>query len=257
MVVQLVGLALTLLIVCSTSESASAQTALPLGAPQQEKLTSENPAEYTVVAKTAGLLAVAVSGDGDLAFQVVDEDGQALPEGSVDRDLNGNDGHEMLSMVLTEPGTYKVRVRAQGGGSSTFQIGGSWLAFPAFAVASPDPDRRPRGAKSIVMGKAHEDSLNSESGDTWDWFVMKPAQAGTLAIVTRPLGDGDADLVLEIYVDGDFSKPAGRSDQDLQGNSANESVTLNVTAGQSVHVKVTGAFSRVNTKYRVSSSLIP
>jgi hypothetical protein len=24
-----------------------------------------------------------------------------------------------------------------------------------------------------------------------------------------------------------------------------------------VHVKVTGAFSRVNTKYRVSSSLIP
>jgi hypothetical protein len=162
----------------------------------------------------------------------------------------------MVSLLLPEPGSYKVRVRAQGG-SSTFQIGGSWLAFPAFAVASPDPDRRPRGAKSLVMCKAHEDTLSSESGDSWDWFVMKPAEAGTLAIVTRPLGDGDADLVLEVYADGDFNKPAGRSDQDLQGNSANESVTVNVTAGQPVHIKVAGAFSRVNTKYRVSSSLIP
>src|SRR5262245_50293539 len=255
MVVQLVGLALALLIV-ATSGTASAQTPLPLGAPQQGKVTSESPAEYTVVAKTAGLLAVAVSGDGDLAIQVADEDGQTLPEGSADRDLNGKNGHEMLSLLLPEPGTYKVRVRAQGG-SSTFQVGGSWLAFPAFAMASPDPDRRPRSAKAIVMGKPHEDTLNSESGDGWDWFVMKPAQAGTLAIVTRPLGDGDADLVLEVYTDADFSKPAGRSDQDLQGNSANESVTINVTAGQQVHVKVAGAFSRINTKYRLSSSLIP
>jgi len=255
MIAQLAGLALALLVIV-TSGTAWAQTALPLGTPQQGKVTSESPSEYTVVAKTAGLLAVAISGDGDLAFQVTDEDGQTLPEGTVDRDLNGNNGHEMVSLLLPEPGTYKVRVRAQGG-SSTFQIGGSWLAFPAFAVASPDPDRRPRGAKAIVMGKAHEDALNSESGDGWDWFIMKPAQAGTLAIVTRPLGDGDADLVLEVYTDGDFTKPAGRSDQDLQGNSANESVTINVTAGQQVHVKVAGAFSRVNTKYRVSSSLIP
>ena len=255
MIAQLAGLALALLVIV-TSGTAWAQTTLPLGTPQQGKVTSESPSEYTVVAKTAGLLAVAISGDGDLAFQVTDEDGQTLPEGTVDRDLNGNNGHEMVSLLLPEPGTYKVRVRAQGG-SSTFQIGGSWLAFPAFAVASPDPDRRPRGAKAIVMGKAHEDALNSESGDGWDWFIMKPAQAGTLAIVTRPLGDGDADLVLEVYTDGDFTKPAGRSDQDLQGNSANESVTINVTAGQQVHVKVAGAFSRVNTKYRVSSSLIP
>jgi hypothetical protein len=256
MAVQLVGLALTLLLVLGAAQNASGQTALPLGTPQQGKVTSENPTEYTVIAKTAGLLAVALSGDGDLAFQVTDEDGQTLPDGNVDRDLNGNDGHEMVSLLLPEAGTYKVRVRAQSG-SSTFQIGGSWLAFPAFAVASPDPDRRPRNARSIVMGKAHEDALNSEGGDTWDWLVMKPAQAGTLAIVTRQLGEGDADLVLEVYLDGDFSKPAGRSDQDLQGNSANESVTINVNAGQPVHVKVAGAFSRVNTKYRLSSSLIP
>lgn len=256
MAVQLVGLALTLLLVMGATQRASAQTALPLGTSQPGKVSSENPTEYSVVAKTAGLLAVAIAGEGDLAFQVTDEDGQTLPEGNIDRDLNGNEGHETVALILPEAGTYKVRVRAQSG-SSTFQIGGSWIPQPAYAMASPDPDRRPRTARSIVMGKAHEDALNSEGGDMWDWFVMKPAQAGTLAIVTRLLGEGDADLVLEVYTDNDFSKPAGRSDQDLQGNSANESVTVNVNAGQPVHVKVSGAFSRVTTKYRLSSSLIP
>ncbi len=235
----------------------AAQTALPLGTPQQGKVSSESPVEYTVVAKTAGLLGVALQGDGDLAFSVADEDGQTLPDGNVDRDLNGSEGTEMVSLLIPEPGTYKVRVRVQGGSASTFTIGGSWLAFPPFARASSDPDRRPRQARAIVVGKAHEDSLNSEAGDSWDWFVLKPAQAGTLAIVTRRLGDGDSDLVLEVYADGDFSKPTDRSDQDLQGNNANESVTVNVNAGQAVHVKVAGTFGRTNTKYRLSSSLIP
>jgi uncharacterized protein YfaP (DUF2135 family) len=234
-----------------------AQTALPLGTPQQGKVSSEAPTEYTFAAKTAGLLGVAVQGDGDLAFSVTDEDGQQLPDGNVDRDLNGSEGTEMVSMLISEPGTYKVRVRVQGGSSATFSIGGSWLSFPPFARASSDPDRRPRSAHSIVVGKAHEDALDSESGDLWDWFVMKPAQAGTLAIVTRRVGEGDSDLVLEVYLDGNFASPADRSDQDLQGNNANESVTVNVNAGQAVHVKVAGAFSRVSTKYRVSSSLIP
>ena len=99
--------------------------------------------------------------------------------------------------------------------------------------------------------------MSSESGDNWDRFVLKPAQAGTLAIVTRLVGTDQADLVLEVYLDNDFTKPADRSDQDLQGNSANESVTANVNAGQPVHVKVAGTFSRINTKYRLSSSVIP
>lgn len=237
--------------------SAWAQAALPLGTPQQGKVASDTPTEYTFVAKTAGLLGVAVQGDGDLAFSVTDEDGQQLPDGNVDRDLNGSEGTEMISMLISEPGTYKVRVRVQGASAATYSIGGSWLSFPPFARASSDPDRRPRTARPLVVGKAHEDSLDSESGDLWDWFVMKPAQAGTLAIVTRRVGEGDSDLVLEVYLDSNFAQPADRSDQDLQGNNANESVTVNVNAGQVVHVKVAGAFSRVNTKYRVSSSLIP
>jgi hypothetical protein len=257
MVFELRRFALAIVVVVSLPLAAAAQSPLPLGAPQQGKVSSDNPVEYTVVAKTAGLLGIAVQGEGDLAFQVTDEDGQTLPDGNVDRDLNGSEGTEMVSMLIPEPGTYKVRVRVQGNATSTFTIGGSWLSFPPFARASSDPDRRPRSARSLVIGKAHEDSLNSEAGDLWDWFVMKASQSGTLAIVTRRVGDGDSDLVLEVYLNNDFSKPADRSDQDLQGNNANESVTVNVDAGQVVHVKVAGTFSRTNTKYRVSSSLIP
>ena len=54
---------------------------------------------------------VAVQGTSDLSLQLVDEDGQVMPDGSTDRDLNGNEGTELLSVTLTEPGAYRVRVR--------------------------------------------------------------------------------------------------------------------------------------------------
>jgi hypothetical protein len=86
---------------------------------------------------------------------------------------------------------------------------------------------------------------------------MKSAQAGTLVIVTRRVGEGDTDLVLEAYLDSNFSQPAQRSDQDLQGNNASESVTLQVNAGQVVHIKGSANFSNAATKYRLSSNLVP
>jgi hypothetical protein len=244
-------------LVLALAVSASAQGPLPLGKMEQGKVGAGAPAEYTLVAKTAGVLVAAVRGDGDLVLQVTDEDGQVLPDGTADRDMNGSEGTEMVSMMIPEPGTYRVRVRLQGGSNATFQINGSWLAFAPFASASSDPDRRPSSAKAVKSGEAIEDTLNSEAGDMWDWFVMKPSQSGTLAVVTRRVGESDTDLVLEVYLDGKYAEPADRSDQDLQGDNANESVTVGVKAGQTVHVKVSTAFGRANTRYRLSSSVIP
>jgi hypothetical protein len=233
---------------------ALAQTPLPADAPAQGTATSDNPAEYTFVAKSAGVLAVAVQGTGDLALTLLDEDGQTVPEGTSDRDLNGSDGTELMSVTVGQPGTYRVRVRVQGSGSSTFQIGSSFLTFPPFARPA-DPDRRPGQARAIVVGKPFDDSLDPAAGDGWDWFVFKAARAGSLALVIRPLANTEADLILEVYTGGNFAQSADRSDQDMQGNSSNESVTVNVAAGDSVHVKVINQSSRAG-KYRLSSSLI-
>ena len=97
---------------------ALAQTALPLGAPASGKATDDAPAEYTFVAKSAGVLSAAVQGSGDLALQLVDEDGQTVPDGTTDRDMNGSSGTELLSATIGEAGTYTVRVRVQGGDRS-------------------------------------------------------------------------------------------------------------------------------------------
>jgi hypothetical protein len=238
----------------AATASAQSPAPLPMGAPAQGKVDSE-PAEYAVVAKSAGVLSVAVQGSGDIALQLVDEDGQVLPEGSTDRDLNGSEGTELLSTTITEPGAYRLRVRASGNGS-TFQIAGSFLAFPAFQRPG-DPDRRPASAKALQVGKAVEDGLDPAAGDNWDWWVLKSAQAGTLTVVTRQVGTGDApDIVLEVYTEGDYATAKDRSDQDLQSNSANESATVQVAAGQAVHVKVLSNFSRA-AKYRLSSGLAP
>lgn len=246
------GLALAL----SAPLGAQPPAALPMGAPAQATVTDDRPAEFRVAAKTAGVLSVAVQGTGDLALQLVDDDGQVLPEGSADRDLTGNEGMELLSTTITEPGSYRVRVRLQGGNSSTFTIAGAFLTFPAFQRPG-DPDRRPGAARAIAVGKPIEDSLDPANGDSWDWYVLKAAEEGTLTVVTRQVGNGDApDLVLEVYTGGEFGSAQDRSDQDLQSNSASESVTVQVKAGEAVHVRVSGNFSSA-AKYRLSSSLAP
>jgi hypothetical protein len=244
-----------LLLALAVPAAAQAPTPLPLTGSAQGTVADEA-TEYTLTAKSAGVLTVAVQGTGDLALQLVDEDGQVLPDGTADRDMNGNEGTELLSARLTEAGAYRVRVRLQGGSSATFTIAATYLAFPAFQRAG-DPDRRPALAKAAPVGKPLDDALDPENGDVWDWFVLKPTQDGTLTVVTRPSGQGDPpDLQLEIFTDGKFSEPADRSDQDMQSNSANESVSVNVRAGQAVHVKVTSNFSR-GGRYRLSSSLAP
>jgi hypothetical protein len=247
--------ACALLALVVTASTALAQPALPTGM-QKATLSSEKPAEYTFAAKTAGVLTIAINGEGDLAFAVTDADGQTLPDANIDRDLNGNSGLEMASVLIPEPGSYRVRVRLQGGSSSSFQISTTWLSFAALARENTDADSKPSGARRLDVAKPHEDALAAEAGDLWDWFSLQAPEAGTMVIVTRAVGES-GDLVLEAYLDGKFGEAVERSDQDLQGDSANESVTIAVTKGQTVHVKVSGAYGRPSVKYRISSSLIP
>jgi hypothetical protein len=232
-----------------------AQTPLPLDNPASGKAADGKPAVYQLVAKTAGVLTVAVQGSGDLVLVAADEDGQALPDGSSDRDFNGSQGTEQLAVTITEPGIYQVIVRLQGGSESTFQIAGAWLPFPAFARATSDPDRRPGQARALKIGQAHEDGLDRNGGDAWDWFVFKVAQAGTLVVVTRPVGSDTPDLVLEAFLKESFSQAEERSDQDMQGNSAQESVSVNVAASETVHIKVATISSQAG-KYRISSNIV-
>lgn len=233
----------------------AAQTALPLGKMQAGKTTSDKPSEYRVKAESAGVLTVAVQGEGDLVLVVLDADGQPVPDGRSDRDLGGNTGTEMVTVTLGEAGEYRVRVVTQmGSATSSYQLAASWMPFPPFARPA-DSDGRPGTARAVKVGEAVEDALDGAAGDLADWYALRPATDGTLVVVTRPVGDG-GDLVLEAFLDGEFGQAAARSDQDLQGNSASESVSVNVRAGQTVHVRVSGAFSSVQAQYRLSSSLM-
>lgn len=232
-----------------------AGTALPIGKTEAGQATNTTPASYQFKAATAGVLTVAVVGEGDVEIVITDEDGQAVQDGTQDRDLFGSTGTEQASVTFTEPGAYRVQVRVVDGQSSKFQIGASWISMPTLARPS-DPDKRPGQARALDVGKTHEDSIDTDKGDPWDWFVYTPAQAGTLTIILRPVSKESFDLTLETYTSGDFTKPTASSDQDLQGHAANESISIDVPAGQKVFVKVYAGFGSATGKYRLSSSLI-
>jgi len=234
---------------------ARAQTALPMGAPERGAATGEQPAAYAVKLDTAGVLTVAVQGGDDLVLQLTDADGQALPEGLSDQDLQGSTGTEVMSVTIARPGEYRVLVSLYGSGTSQFEIAGSFLSFPPFERPE-DPDGRPSTATALTIGEAHEDSLDTTAGDAWDWFVFTPAADATLAVATRAAAGVQIDLQLDVYVGGSFDTPADSSDQDQQDDAANEAVTVAVRAGQPVHVRVSSPLGEAKGGYRISSSLI-
>ena len=246
-----------LIIGLASGRSGLAQQAasLPIGKFETGQISSNGPAVYTFAASGAGLLSVATSGDSDLAISIVDEDGQTIPEGNSDRDLNNNPGAEQVLVTITEPGTYRVLIKLVDGAGGKFQIGAAWIPFPPRARPS-DPDKRPANAKPLEVGRSYEDSLDTTDGDSWDWFVFTPKTSGALTIILRPVGDSQVDLGLEVYTTADLTKPTAKSDQDLQGSAANENASVDVNAGQKVFVKVIAMAGGTAGRYRISSSLI-
>lgn len=237
----------------------SAQTALPIGSTASGTLGSGGTAaQYTFQATGPGVLTIAVHGSDDLTLAVMDEDGQPVPDGTADRDLNGDTGAEVLAVVLTAAGNYRVEVRSNGGSAaSSFTIGGSWVAMPAFA-RPPDPDGRPSQARAVTVGTPHTDQLHPDQNDNWDWFVVRITQAGTLAVVTRMDEGVEGDLALEVFLGENYTEAVAQSDQDLQGNMGNESVTVDVKVGDVLHIKVRSLNTRGGAvPYRLTVARVP
>lgn len=256
-VVSLLSLTVALTVSASAGTSAQGPSALPLpiGKASSGRTSDQDVAVYRFTASSAGVLSIAVRAEADVELIVTDEEGQELPDGTADRDLFGSGGNEQLIVTLPEPGEYRVRVRLLSRGAATFDIGASWIEMSGF-ITTADPDRRPSGATALEVGTSREDSLNAAAGDAWDWFTITPKTAGVLTVILRGVNDNSPDLALELYGTSDFSKPTVRSDNDLQDNTTNESATMDVTAGQTVYVKVLGATSNPTGPYRIVSSLI-
>lgn len=234
-----------------------AQDPLPVG-PAQAALGPSGTAMYTFRAPSAGVLTVVVQGGDDLSLAVMDVDGQSLPEGTSDADLHGKSGDEMLSLVLPEAGTYRIAVRSFGGdGGGRFTLASGFVTMPGFARPA-DPDGRPSSARDLAVGANHDDEIHPAAGDYRDWYRIRVADAGTLVILTRTAEDFDGDLVLEAFMGGDFTESFSRSDQDLQDNAGRESLTLEVRAGDVLHIRVASVFSSGDAQpYRISVGRMP
>lgn len=228
---------------------------LPIGKTIAGQTSDDTPAVYRFTAPAAGVLSVAAQSDQDISIAIIDVDGQGVPDGTADRDLFGATGNEQLAVTLSEPGEYRVQIRLVSGDAAKFQVGAGWIAMPGFARAS-DPDRRPTMATAVEIGQSREDSLDSDAGDAWDWFRVTPKAAGTLTVILRSVNDSSPDLALEVYSAKDFATHIARSDDDLQGNNTNESVSVDVVAGEPVYIKVVSAIGSADGPYRLASSLI-
>jgi hypothetical protein len=253
-------IALGLLAAALLPVAATAQQSLPLGSTTAGSLTSDMPAQYSVELDGPGFLAVIVradSSDDDLVLLVTDDEGQVLPSGRSDSDLNGQMGAEQLIVQIPGGGTYGVVVEQfYSSGTVSFQVGASFLATP-LAQAEPDPDGKPSVAIALAVDEPHEDSIDPSNGDGWDWYAITAETAGALTVLTRAVDDLGGDLRIDVFRAGDLREPEEGSDQDESGVLTNESVTVDVAAGETVYVKVAPSFASSGAvAYRIASGMI-
>lgn len=235
--------------------SLGAQTPLPLGSTSQGML-SGGEAGYVFAAKDAGFLTIILRSEAgeDLSLLVTDEEGQALLDGMSDADVGGDVGAEQLVVTIPGAGRYQVRVRSFMEETASFQIGASFLTSK-LAAAAEDPDGRPSRGIELAVGAVHEDAIDPAAGDRVDWYRIKVEKDGVLTVLTR--SDDEGDLRLEHYVEPTFDEPMDSSDQDMEGVMGNESLTLEVSAGDVVLIRVAPSFSGGGAvTYRISSGLI-
>ncbi len=252
---HVVGAFAALLLAAGLASPAAAQQ-LELGRVVGGSTSDTDVATLSFRASAAGVLTVVVRAtqDEDLVLVVADGDGQPLPDGRSDQDLGGVTGAEQVAVTIPRAGAYQVRVEMYGSGKANFQIGASWLPFPALEVP-PDPDGSPSTAQRLTTEQQSiSDSIDESAGDHWDWFVVTADRSGTLTVATRA---PEGDLVLEAFEDGEFDSSLERSDQDLQGVNGNEALTLSVTAGQTLYFKVSMYSGGSAVQYRLQVGFIP
>ena len=232
------GLGVPLLLSLSVVAGAiAAQPAseLSLGEVTTMTVTGDQPTVLSFDAATAAFLTVIVrgSGDADLSVAITDDLGQVVPEGRVDRDLGGNMGAEQITVTLSHPAEYHVRVVSRSE-RSEFKMAATWVPFPD-AQMEPGPDGRPTAATSLAPGTRIESSLDPSVGDHWDWYGV---DTGPDSVVTVLTDAPEGDLVLESFAESDFGQPTDRSDQDMGGVSGNESLTIPNPTGGTVYLRV-------------------
>lgn len=216
--------AVTLL--CALASAAAVAQDLALGETVTGATTSAAPASYAFTAESSGVLAVFVRADHDVVINVVDKFGQSIDNGYIDTDYGGDAGAEQGAMIIGEAGDYQVRVEPLSS-DADFILGATWL--PTDAVGrKPDPQGSPEESILMGIGKIYNGFIRGAVGDDQDWFRIVAARDGVLNVATRTRA---SDVVLDYYQDGNFTNFTDHSDQDLDGDSGRESITLNVHKG--------------------------
>ena len=233
-----------------------AQTPLPLGSTAMGETGVDTPAEYAVEVDGPGFLTVVVrSVDGtDVRIQATDADGQPLPGGEADQDLNGDLGAEQLLVELPRAGTYRIFVESYEMEVAAFAVGGGFLASQ-LAARAEDPDGSPSSAVALEPGETRNDTLDPAAGDRWDWFAFTAEEAGSLTVLTRT---EEGDLGIRVYRAEAYREPVLQVDDDQGGVLGNESATVDVEAGETIYIRVGHPFERGGALgYTLRSGFIP
>jgi len=200
---------------------------------------------FTYQAEGPGVLTLVVRSNSDVVINVTSAAGGPVAGGRIDIDFEGNGGAEQGAVVLPTKGNYKVTVQPfdPGQGLAVYHIGASFFGAPLLAGMAPvDPATAP----ALEAGKVVDGKL--PAGRNGTLYVYKAKSNGVLTVDVQ----ADCDVILTSFL-GDLQNVGTRADDDLNGDTGHESITLDVREGQTYFFAITpfgGAAAEANLKIR-------
>jgi hypothetical protein len=228
---------------------AEAATVLGLEASRQDTLDESGQHWYVITAPEDGTVTLTTrstgENDGDLVIEAYLDENFGEYVVRSDWDLEGDSAHETVTVGLNSGQVLHAKVAQWGFGRDelSYQLD---VSHTPGVVEPPQSSPAHFTGSSVGPGSAEVRALAVDesrqgmfdaSGDA-RWYLITAPGPGELTLTTRSTGEDDGDLVLETFVDGDFSDWVAHSDQDLGGDLAHETVTMRLDAGQTVHLKV-------------------
>jgi len=212
---------------------------LPMGMMQKVALESEETLALPFTADGPGMLTVAYAGGLGIGVEVADTHSRIIDWDST-RIQQPRDSPIRFAMVpISRAGDYSVRIGSES--SSDIMLGAQWIPFrqtedspDATYLPTPDPETE----LHLVPGtKAIGDIIGGDEELSHLWCRFDAEENGQLIVLAESESPG-ADLTMTSFEQGHYGNGMEYVDSDLNGNVANEGITLHVTAGQTYYVRV-------------------
>ncbi|MBM9521151.1 pre-peptidase C-terminal domain-containing protein, partial [Desulforhopalus vacuolatus] len=210
---------------------------------------------YTFVAQHPGTATINLTGlSSDIDLRLLNSSGSRLDSSSSHSSYSGGSSSESISYNLISGETYYVKVDPFGNNTSDYNLSinsGNIDIINGTTVNGGDAGDSRTGAAAVSLDSNGDASITGYAGEN-DFYTFVAQHPGTATIDLTGLS---SDIDLRLLSSSGSRLDSSSSHSSYSGGSSSESISYNLTSGETYYVKV-DPFGNNNSDYNLSINTV-